>query len=260
MRKSILLVCLLLFGCSQASKTISLPDFEHRIWELTNQERMAANLPPLLYDEGLADLARQHSQNMYKYHFFAHKDQNGYLVDTRKKQYYSSLIVVSIGENLAKIENNAKVFTPEEIVEGWMNSPEHRDNILNSTFTYLGVGVVSQGSLLLATQNFATPIVKLLSDIPADCNPQYQYQLKFAYLANEPKTDLQAVLNFPDAEFKYNIDDKYYTMGLKPVPIQWTGTDQFEVLVDFPAGKGNYSLCFGFGHSYFEDGIKLKVK
>ncbi len=260
MRKFLLLVILLLLGCTQSSKIISTSEFEQRIWELTNQERMAHNLSPLLYDEGLADLARMHSRNMFNYNFFAHKDHLGDLVDDRKRKYYPQLIVASIGENLAKIVSGAKVFTPEEIVEGWMNSTEHRENILNGTFTYLGVGVFVRGKVLYATQNFGTPVVKLLSHIPEKVEAQNQYQLEFKFMSLVPANELEAVLNFPDSHFKYDIDDKYYTLGLKPVPIHWITDKRFEVTLDFPAGKGDYNLCFGFNRSYFADGIKLKVK
>lgn len=260
MRKFLLLLILLLLSCTQSSKTISISQFEQRIWELTNQERIAHNLSPLLYDEGLADLARMHSSNMFKYDFFAHKDHLGYLVDDRKRRYYPQLIVASIGENLAKIVSGAKIFTPEEIVEGWMNSTEHRENILNGSFTHLGVGVFTQGSVLYATQNFGTPIAKLLSQIPEQLEVKNKYQLQFEFMSLEPVNELEAILNFPESNFKYNIDDQYYTLGLKPIPIHWITDKQFEVTIDFPAGKGDYNLCFGFNRSYFADGIKLKVK
>ena len=260
MRKTVLLFLLLLFACTQSSKTISIPEFEHSIWELTNQQRLAYNLSPLLYDEGLADLARLHSKNMFTYDFFAHRDHLGCLVSDRKRKYYPQLIVSSIGENLAKFVNGTKVFTPEEIVTGWMNSPEHKKNILNAAYTHLGVGVFTEGEVLLATQNFATPVVKLLSELPETFNPQFQYELQFEYMGSQPQKELNAVLNFPDSRFKYNIDDKYYTIGMKPITLQWIADKQFELIVDFPAGKGNYSLCFGFNHSYLEDGIKIKVR
>ncbi len=260
MRKSFFLILLLLFACTQSSKTISVTEFEHRIWELTNQQRSAYNLPPLLYDEGLADLARLHSKNMFNFDFFAHKDHLGYLVDDRKKKYYPQLVVSSIGENLAKFVNGARTFTPEEVVNGWMNSPEHKENILNATYTHLGVGVFTQDEVLLATQNFAAPVVKLLSEIPEKFDPLYQYQLLFEYMSPLPANELEAVLNFPDSRFKYYIDDRSYTIGLKPVPLHWMAEKQLEVIVDFPAGRGNYSLCFGFNHSYLEDGIKIKLK
>ena len=260
MRKSLFLILLLLFACTQSSKTISTKEFEHHIWELTNQKRSTYNLPLLLYDEGLADLARLHSSNMFNFDFFAHKDHLGYLVDDRKKKYYPQLVVSSIGENLAKFVNSAKVFTPEEVVSSWMNSPEHKENILNPTYTHLGVGVFTKDEVLLVTQNFATPVVKLLSEIPDQLEPQYQYQLLFEYMSTKPAKELKAVLNFPDMRFKYNIDDRSYTVGMKPVPLQWIGEKQLEVIIDFPAGRGNYVLCFGFNNFYWEEGIKLKVK
>ena len=77
----------MLFACTQSSKTITISEFEHSIWELTNQQRLAYNLSPLLYDEGLADLARLHSKNMFNFDFFAHKDHLGYLVSDRNPKF-----------------------------------------------------------------------------------------------------------------------------------------------------------------------------
>jgi uncharacterized protein YkwD len=45
------------------------------------------------------------------------------------------------GENIAKGYRTA-----ETVVNGWMNSPGHRANILNSTYTHIGVGYVSKGN------------------------------------------------------------------------------------------------------------------
>ena len=47
----------------------------------------------------------------------------------------------SAGENIAK-----GYATPEAVVKGWMNSPGHRANILNKSFTHIGVGYVENGS------------------------------------------------------------------------------------------------------------------
>ena len=45
------------------------------------------------------------------------------------------------GENIAKGYQS-----PEAVVRGWMNSPGHRANILNSSYTHIGVGYVASGN------------------------------------------------------------------------------------------------------------------
>jgi uncharacterized protein YkwD len=47
----------------------------------------------------------------------------------------------SAGENIAKGYR-----TPQAVVDGWMNSPGHRANILNGSYTHIGVGYVSGGN------------------------------------------------------------------------------------------------------------------
>ena len=42
----------------------------------------------------------------------------------------------------------------KNLVDGWMNSPGHRANILHSGFKYLGVGIARSGDSVYATQNF----------------------------------------------------------------------------------------------------------
>ncbi len=242
------------------SARLTIRQFEHQIWQYTNQERLKEGLQPLLYDEGLADLARIHSRNMLNFGFFAHKDHLGDMVGDRKNKYYPQLVIISIGENLARFFNSQKTYTPQELVEGWMNSPEHRKNILDKDYTYLGVGVVNYGDRLIATQNFATSLVKMLEPPARIYKRKHGAMLKFEYLSARPTKDLNCVLRFPDPKSRYQIDSQHYSIGSKPVQVKWLDARTFQLDVDFPAGKGNYELCFGFEGGYYCEGIKLRVK
>jgi len=246
--------------CPLAASTITIKEFEHRIWELTNQQRDKYHLPLLAYDDGLADLARLHSRNMQAYGFFDHKDQAGDYVSDRHRKYYSRLILSSIGENLARFYNTAQVYTPEEIVDGWMNSPEHRKNMLDPDFTHLGVGVVNNKSTLLATQNFANEIVMLDTPIPKKIPRKSTLHLEFTYLSPRPWQSFNGTLIYPDPEVCYQIDSKHYCMGSEPVKITWLDESRFATDLEFNAGKGVYYLNFGFNSAYYSQGIKLKVK
>ena len=57
-----------------------------------------------------------------------------------------------IGENIASGQRTA-----QRVVEGWMNSPGHRANILDSSFEYMGVGVCYQDGVYYWSQDFYTP-------------------------------------------------------------------------------------------------------
>ena len=47
----------------------------------------------------------------------------------------------SAGENIAKGQT-----TPQQVVQAWMESPGHRANIINASYTQIGVGYVASGN------------------------------------------------------------------------------------------------------------------
>jgi uncharacterized protein YkwD len=107
--------------------------FIDRVVELTNAQRSQAGLQPLRLNLQLNAAAQAHTEDMAIHDFFAHTALNGSSPGdrTRLAGYSSS----SVGENIA-----AGYATPEAVVQGWMNSPGHRANILNSSYEEIGVG------------------------------------------------------------------------------------------------------------------------
>lgn len=127
-----------------------------QIIELTNAERQAVGLPPLAYNSFLKTSAQFHSQSMGDDGFVAHVNPNtGSTFDQR---------IVSAGyPNMSAAGENiyAGSSDPAIAVDRWMNSPDHRDNILNTAFREIGVGYVQvpddpQGYYNYWTQNFGT--------------------------------------------------------------------------------------------------------
>ena len=108
--------------------------FEQRVLTLTNQARSQAGLTPLTYDPQLGELAEGHSEDMLARDFFDHTSPDGMTFGDRVNQAGINAIAA---ENIA-----AGAPTPESVVEGWLNSPGHRANILNPSLTRLGVGHV----------------------------------------------------------------------------------------------------------------------
>jgi uncharacterized protein YkwD len=111
-------------------------DRAHRVIELTNQERTKRGLRALTWNEQLFKAAQNHCKNMAEDDFFSHQDRfnrdHKTPVERAKNYGYPSSYV---GENIA-----AGSSTPEEVVRNWMDSPKHRDNILNPKYTEIGVG------------------------------------------------------------------------------------------------------------------------
>ncbi len=104
-----------------------------KVVELTNLERAKAGLPSLTPNNQLVNAAQNHSSNMLQDDFFDHTAPDGSSVSNRAKD--SGYEYLLVGENIA-----AGQTTAEEVVQGWMNSPGHRANILNPNYTEIGVG------------------------------------------------------------------------------------------------------------------------
>lgn len=131
--------------------------FEQRVFELTNQERLKAGLLPLTYDYQLETSAEIHSQDMALQDYFDHNGLDGSSPFDR---------IEAAGYNYSWAAENiaAGQTTPEQVVNGWMNSPGHRANILNPNLTEIGVGYYyladdtgNQNFNHYWTQNFGTP-------------------------------------------------------------------------------------------------------
>lgn len=100
---------------------------------LTNSYRIQEGLQPLTLNINLSNAAQAHSTDMAVSDFFSHTGSNGTTVGVRTATAgYGSPYV---GENIA-----AGYITAEEVVRGWMNSPGHRENILNPNYLEIGVG------------------------------------------------------------------------------------------------------------------------
>ncbi|MBR9703555.1 CAP domain-containing protein [Candidatus Woesearchaeota archaeon] len=133
--------------------------FEDALIISANSERKKRKLVVLHTDRRLADLARDHSADMAIKAYFNHTNKEGLDSNGRAPQYG----LRGAGENIAMIpvrENTlADWFSLEEATRythcGWMNSKGHRENILCSRYTHVGVGIIYNGlEHYLITQNF----------------------------------------------------------------------------------------------------------
>jgi uncharacterized protein YkwD len=134
---------------------------ERRIFQLTNEARRKNGLPSLASDEGLARQARGKSDDMLNNNYFSHTSPEGKtLKDRMQEEKPASYRTISrIGENIYmgdRLDFSVDVKTQARlIVDGWMTSPGHRKNILDPSYTHLGVGVAAKDSKCYATQIFA---------------------------------------------------------------------------------------------------------
>jgi len=145
-------------------------NIEQLVFEEINRIRKAHGLNELKWDDRLARIAREHSVDMAVNDYFSHDNLRGEGPNERaikaginiKKQVGLS-IRIGIGENIAKIpkglvQKYGFVWSPESVakaaVDGWMNSPLHRMNILDRAYTHTGIGVACLGGVCYLTQDF----------------------------------------------------------------------------------------------------------
>lgn len=123
----------------ETEEQTELSEFEVQVVELTNAERAQNGLSALQIDEELSKVAREKSKDMASNQYFDHNSPvYGSPFDMMGSfgiDYHTA------GENIAKGQRS-----PQEVVDAWMNSPGHRENILNGDFTHIGVGFVEQGN------------------------------------------------------------------------------------------------------------------
>ena len=122
----------------------------------TNAQREKFGFKALKESEILNLSAKMKLEDMFEKQYFSHDSPTGEtLEDLMKKVNYEYIVV---GENLAmgNFEND------KEVVEGWMQSPGHRENILNPRYQEIGVAVkegIFQGKKVwIAVQHFGKPL------------------------------------------------------------------------------------------------------
>src|SRR4030042_682947 len=134
-----------------------LQDVAERIWRLANEIRGKYGIPPLAQDGTLASLAQAYCDDMLRRRFFSHTNPEGLAAKDRVMPFYPGPIR-RLGENIWK-EWNMDTANSEAlarfIINSWMKSPGHRDNLLAAYFSHLGVGVAASGRGIRAVQIFA---------------------------------------------------------------------------------------------------------
>jgi uncharacterized protein YkwD len=182
----------------------------------TNRQRALYGLKPLKHDSRLENCAQGHSQDMALFEFYSHTSVipgKRELSDRAKK---AGIPDEYIGENIHDFHimkmNKEYYYPPSQagyfkkmngerikthtysslakgLVDGWMNSPGHRANILNSDYTHLGVGSylhywgfgIDRLPMVKSTQNFAKlndPFIVARKTINSSYN---QYSQSYSY-------------------------------------------------------------------------------
>ena len=123
------------------------------LFEYANQERIAAGLPALRWDNTLAAAALRHAELMAQNGSISHQYRGEPDLPERVRGEGARFSAVA--------ENVALSGTAESTHSGWMHSPGHRANILDVNMTGLGVGVVRVRGQLYAVEDFSRSVASV---------------------------------------------------------------------------------------------------
>ena len=156
---------------------IKISDLEQRVHVLVNKERAGRKLAQLQFDDKLAKIARTHSQDMARRNFFDHVNPDGKDPTARGEaagytceKVSGDFVTVGLAENIFQGNLYSRVRTvgtqktyewnsadaiAGESLAGWMKSPGHRRNILETNYTKTGIGIaIAADDKVYVTQVF----------------------------------------------------------------------------------------------------------
>lgn len=116
---------------------VQMAPTEQRMLELTNYDRQMNHFPALVADPQTLDIARQRASQQQGLAMPVHYDNNGLLVFLQMLQQAQIPYYAGAGENLAR---SYPIKPPEDIEQAFLNSPDHRANIMDPRWTKMAVG------------------------------------------------------------------------------------------------------------------------
>ena len=138
-------------------------DLAFRVLSLVNSERKAKGLKALTMDADLLPAAMQRASELSV--LFEHERPSGEECYTASSKMY--------GENIA-----AHQATPAAVMESWMNSTDHRNNILNSSFVSIGIGCYVCGGTYYWVQTFGYDAADKVGTQPSNTTATHAVYLR----------------------------------------------------------------------------------
>lgn len=119
---------------------------------LINQDRQTAGLSPLRAGRGLERVALAHSLDMAEHGYFSHVTPQG--ASPYDRLTHAGIHYQLAGENLGIDDGPAPDLMLQRIDVAMLHSPEHRANLLRTTFKRVGIGIAIMGGRLYVTEDF----------------------------------------------------------------------------------------------------------
>jgi len=127
---------------------------EREVMAEANAARVAAGLPALAFYPELYQAARAHAEDMLRRGYFGHEAEGG--PGHAERLWRAGVYELKVAENLYELDGP---YLPSDFarraVEGWLESPGHRRNLLDPGFTHTAVAVAAEGERFVAVQEFA---------------------------------------------------------------------------------------------------------
>ena len=124
---------------------INLKEVEELIWHFTNDVRRQHGLPAVSLEASLSKVCLAYSLDMLDRHFFSHTNPEGLTAVARLQSFYQGPIF-GWGENIwagSSLNAVSPVALARHILDAWLYSPGHRQNILGPAYTHMGIGIAS---------------------------------------------------------------------------------------------------------------------
>lgn len=259
---------------SAEGDTDTIQDYIQQVWELVNAERVKQNLSPLVLNDDLNEVSEIRANEITEE--FSHLRPDGTLCDTVLAEY--GLSTYHYGENIAYTTSGYSDIV-SVVVEGWLNSEGHRENILNESYTNIGVGIAYMDGLYYWVQTFSSDIRKVSTEIVWNISDgvlkisgvgnmsDYGYNDNHAPWYSEKDTINKAVITngvkyIGDYAF---IDCKYITTVELPQTVTGIGMGTFEncynlneITLTGLKEIGDYSFrnCEKLSYIYVPDSVK----
>lgn len=145
------------FAVSGSARAQTLTGFERALTGEINEFRAAHGLKPLRRSRLLTRAANAHDTEMSRFGFFSHESRDGTPFWARVERWYAPRRRTwAVGENILAA---SPTITPGATLRDWLNSPEHRDNLLNPAWREVGIAVVHVTSAPGAYANRPTTFV-----------------------------------------------------------------------------------------------------
>jgi len=126
----------------------TLSSAEDTILKLMNEKRTQAGLEPLTMDNTLREVARYKSNHMIQYNYFSHTNPDG-------TKWINWLNTINYNYS-ATAENIAyNTYDAVELFNQWWNSAGHKANMMNASYTKVGIGVLNGDGKYMGTQTFS---------------------------------------------------------------------------------------------------------